>query len=421
MLVDAIVITGHGAGADVAVFAQRCIAKIAEMTGFGPAAEPGFFRFDKVANFHAFRQLSARANARKGSKPATCCHHCTLDYSVSLYCDAITEFGIFNDHAGTDGNLPAKPDLTFEYDIDVDETVFTGADCTANVQPCRIGKGDASMHEAFGLTCLVVALELGQLQPVVDSGDFLRRLRVEAFDGDVTGNREGDQISQVVLALSVIRLQVAKQRLHLCCIQRKDAGIYLIDLALVGIGIGVLNDCANLTISVADDAPELGRLGKLSSDEPEMAMLGNSHTACQSLASHQRHIAVHDEHGRIVAYARQCLLHGMTGTALFALLHPAQVRLGHCSGDSSPDFGSLVADDDMGLAGFESGYCGQHMLEQGPSSQPVQHFGIRRAHPRALARGKDDDLEWNVYLFVEFGHSCFVNLSRQSLPDEAQL
>jgi len=37
------------------------------------------------------------------------------------------------------------------------------------------------------------------------------------------------------------------------------------------------------------------------------------------------------------------------------------------------------------------------MRQQGTAAQSVQHFGQRAFHPRAFARGHDDDIDWGCH------------------------
>ena len=67
VLVDAVVVAGDGASADVGAFADLRVAEIGEMAGLGAFAELRFLGFDEVADVRVLADLAAGAEVREGA------------------------------------------------------------------------------------------------------------------------------------------------------------------------------------------------------------------------------------------------------------------------------------------------------------------------------------------------------------------
>ena len=79
----------------------------------------------------------------------------------------------------------------------------------------------------------------------------------------------------------------------------------------------------------------------------------------------------------------------MRGAELWFLHHEFDVAM---CGQRATDSFSLVTDDDRDGCWGEPAGRGEHMLDHGPARHFVQHLGARGLHPRALAGGKDDNV-----------------------------
>ena len=68
MLVDAVVVAGDGAGADVDAGADDGVAEVGEVVGLGAFAERGFLGFDEVADVGAFADVALGAEVGVGAE-----------------------------------------------------------------------------------------------------------------------------------------------------------------------------------------------------------------------------------------------------------------------------------------------------------------------------------------------------------------
>ena len=65
---DAVVVAGDGAGADVDALADDGVAEVAEVVGLGAFADGGFLGFDEVADVGSFADAAFGTEARVGAE-----------------------------------------------------------------------------------------------------------------------------------------------------------------------------------------------------------------------------------------------------------------------------------------------------------------------------------------------------------------
>ena len=163
-----------------------------------------------------------------------------------------------------------------------------------------------------------------------------------------------------------------------------EAGVDLMDCALTRRGVAFLDDTLHTTCRAAQDPPITCGIGRLHHQQRD-TIHGRILQRLQCPGRHQRDIAVEDER-RSVGQMRQGLGHGMSRTALLALLHPAQIITGTCGLNRR----HAVPSDHMDRLRGQRPRRGQHMSQQGLAAERLQHLGQRTVHARALARGKHD-------------------------------
>lgn len=114
------------------------------------------------------------------------------------------------------------------------------------------------------------------------------------------------------------------------------------------------------------------------------------HQRAHRLGSQQWHVSVdHHDGAGAVRDGVQGDPHGVPGPELLGLEHGRGVR-----GDLAqvgPDLvGAVPHHDDCAVRGQRRGGA-QHVTEQRPAEQRVQHLGQCRLHPLALTGGENDD------------------------------
>ena len=71
VFVDAVVVAGNDACADVGSFVYYGVAKIGEVAGFDALVKPGLLGFDEVADVDVFADFAAGAEASEGTDPGS--------------------------------------------------------------------------------------------------------------------------------------------------------------------------------------------------------------------------------------------------------------------------------------------------------------------------------------------------------------
>src|SRR5690606_2324084 len=125
--VDAIVVAGDGAGADIDSTANTGIADVAEVIDLAAWADLGLPGLDKIAHPGVRPQCGARPQTGKRPDVDTPAEgHRAFDHGIGLDYRAIADHCVADMAVGADMHIAAKADAAFEDAVDVDERVFTG-------------------------------------------------------------------------------------------------------------------------------------------------------------------------------------------------------------------------------------------------------------------------------------------------------
>src|SRR6185369_15002093 len=89
------------------------------------------------------------------------------------------------------------------------------------------------------------------------------------IDADCPTTRKDDlgDVCQIVLTLIVSRLDFAKRSIQLFSLEAVDAGVDLLDEALLIIGVSVLDDLLKRVVLIANDATVTGRVFKTNTQD----------------------------------------------------------------------------------------------------------------------------------------------------------
>ena len=71
VLLNAVVVTGNGAGADVDPCSDLAVADVAEMVGLGALAQGRLFYFDKITDMHILIEAGTGADAGERADPVS--------------------------------------------------------------------------------------------------------------------------------------------------------------------------------------------------------------------------------------------------------------------------------------------------------------------------------------------------------------
>ncbi len=203
-------------------------------------------------------------------------------------------------------------------------------------------------------------------------------------DGVTVLDEEADRVGQVELALGVLRLEAVEHGPELLAAEDVDRGVDLADLQLLSGRVGRLDDRAQVTVAVADDAAVRARVGGREREYGRRGALAavRLEQLAEQLARQQRRVAREDENvGRAPVERGARGADGVAGAERLLLhrhLEPLE-RIAALGG----------ADDDEWIGAEGAGRL-EHPVDHPPPEQPVQVFRGRRAHAGAEAGGHHD-------------------------------
>ena len=203
MLVEAVVVAGNGAGADVDTAAQRGVADVAQMVNLAARANARFFGFHEIADARAGRQSRARAQASVGSDAARLIQHRILKVAHRVHRTAGPHAGVAQHAVGSDAHALAQNHLPFEHAIHIDKHVSPTIQRAAHINARGIGEGHTGAHQRLCLARAVAAFRLGKLAALVDSQHVPGAIGAQNAHAMPRRHRHGQHVGQVVLALRV--------------------------------------------------------------------------------------------------------------------------------------------------------------------------------------------------------------------------
>ncbi len=366
------------------------------MADLAVGADARLLGLDEIADFRAVGHPGTRAQARKRSDAAGGSHIGILDHRVFMNDGTIGDAGVAQHAIGANPDPVAEHHIAFDDHVDVDHRVTTVTQTATQIETCRVDQRQAGEHQRARLAALVAALEHRQLLPVIDPGNLFLAGRCQRLHDHAVAGRQRDDIGQVVLALGIVVAEPPEPVAQLRGRHGHDAGVDLADGTLGAARVLVLDDCRDPPVLIAPDASITARVGKLDGQQCQRAFLGNRHQFAQGTFPHQWHIAIQNQRDAPVGESGQCLLHRVSGTELALLHHPVCVT----GGKGGPDLFRAMSDHDMKILRAEQRRGIGHMLQQRASGKAVQHFRQIGHHAGALARGKNDDLEWHPGLLA---------------------
>ena len=387
MLIHAIVVAGDDAGADVHPFTHLGVAHVGEMVGLAVTAEPAFLHFHEIADVHFIGKLALRPDARERSYPHPRTDAGALQHAVGEHFGVVADLAIADDRVGADAHPVAEFHLAFEHAVDVDAHITAAAQLAAHVDARRVPQHHALLHEPIRKALPERRFSGSQLFTVVDTGHFAFLRCRHAIDQHALRRRHGDDVGEVILLLGIVVTQLREPAAQQPRLAGHQAGIDLVDAALLRAGILVLHDTLHLALGIAQYAAVTRGLRDPGGEHRQFAAAGGIGQSPQGPGTHQRYIAVQHQHGVIVGDGGQGLHERMTGAQLLRLQHPLHPRLFECGGHLV----AAVAVHHMDRGGFERRRGMQHMFEQRLAAQRLQHLGQIGIHPLALACGQDDD------------------------------
>ena len=237
-----------------------------------------------------------------------------------------------------------------------------------------------------------------QLHPVVDAQHLVGVVRGNRGHRQPGAAEQRHHVGEVLLAGGVLGGQPRQRHPQRTRGEDVHPGVDLGDGALGGVGVLLLDDGDEQARAVAHDPAVPGRV-------VDHRRQHRGRRSCRVVGGQQRGEGAGGEQGRVTGghdhgpvpgrrrpggvEGRERRAQGVAGPALL-LLHGGEGRWVQRR-DVGGDRLATVPDDHDGGRGLQGAARGEHVAQQGPAADRVQHLRRGRHHPGALARGEDHE------------------------------
>ena len=329
VLVNTIVVRGDVAAADVGVFPDDRIARVAEVGQLGAVTDLDVLCFVERADLAVFAEhgvfaeVAERPNGRAGADAGFGCVG-ALDGCV-LPDVGVAQSRVWADHralphrgAANELNVRQQGHVLGQSDIDIDPRGFRILDRHTFAHPLF---GDAAVEftpEGRELDAVVRAFNL----PLI--GGHGRGDAVAVFTHDA------EHVGQVHLALCVIGRYAGKRGTQFVRRERVDAGVDLVDESLFVGRVLVFDDARDVAVLITHDASVTCWVVDRCGQDGRRVAFGfvALNEFGQKLRGQQRNVAVGYEHGAFVEVVHRfkANLDGAAGAWDLVLVDDAHVR-----------------------------------------------------------------------------------------------
>ena len=281
--------------------------------------------------------------------------------------------GVGNHAVGANAHALAQRDLALEHAVDIDRHILRAGQGAAHIQPGRVGQAHTLLHELQGHALLPGALQLSQLNRAVDASHLQRIGNAMGHHRQAIGHSELDHIGEVILALRIVGVEPGQPVFELPRRCGHDAAVDLLDLALLGAGVFVLDDGLH-RLTGAQNTPITRGVGKCDGQQGQPLASAGSQQRAQGIGTGQGHITREHQHHALIAEQRGSLQHRVAGTELWLLAHA--LRLPGAGSRCGPrhmglDFSRTVTRHHHHLARLQRSRSVKHMLQQRPAREQV--------------------------------------------------
>src|SRR5487761_594957 len=184
---DAVVIAGDGAGADVAALAHRAVAEIGQMVRLDARRQARILHLDEIADVDLVGKLRTGTQARKRTDAGVVAYGGADDVAEGWNLDALA-------------HLHARP----EHHKRTDDGVAAELGVGAEEDGLWRGEGDAGFHRGVAQTLLHHRFGIGELVARIDAQQLGGVAFGRATD-EALAARQADDVGEILLALRVVR------------------------------------------------------------------------------------------------------------------------------------------------------------------------------------------------------------------------
>ena len=242
VLVDAVVITGDGASADVDVCSDVGVAEVVEVVRLGGATEANILGLNEVANVSVFADVTGWAKVRVRAEDGVAAYHGLVKDAAVADEDAVAEGRVLDDRVGTDAAIGTDAGVAEELDVRLDGGVR--ADFHGGINDGGFGAEDrdATCHELASIGETYGCIEVHHLGDGVGTEDLVDTMGFDGDDALAFGDEHGGDIGEVELAVGVVGVEGVELGEESCGLESVDAGVDLGCAELVGAERFLLDD-----------------------------------------------------------------------------------------------------------------------------------------------------------------------------------
>ena len=241
VLVDTVVVGGDRAGPEVRAGADLRVADVRKVWDFRPGADIGVLQLHEGAGLGAVGEAGAGADVRERADLAVVADLGFAGHGVGDH-GALAHHDVDEVRVGADDRARRDRRASLEDRARQEAHVGLEHHRRVDVRARRVDHRHAVEHPAPVDAAAQHRLRVGELHPIVHAhcfGGVVRRNR----DHLVTrGPEHLDRVGEVVLALRVLRAQPAQRGREQVAAEAVDRRVDLVDLALLDVGVGVLDD-----------------------------------------------------------------------------------------------------------------------------------------------------------------------------------
>ena len=392
VLVHPVVVRHDRAGADVGALADLGVADVAEVGHLRALADHRVLRLDEAADLALRAEVRAGAQVGEGADGRALADHGEQRVGAD-HLGAGADLGVAQGGVRADHGLGADVAGAVQLDAGADDRVLADGDIRIDPGGGRVDDRHPVPHVPLQGATVQLGAELGELEPVVDPLDHHHVGGDQGADRAAVGAGDPEHIGEVHLALGVVGADAGEGVAQHRDVEGVDAGVDLVDLALLRGGVLVLDDAEHLAaVLAAQDAAVAGGVGHPGGEHGHggagALVLGDQLT--QGRGIQQRHVPVGDQHGALGGGdPLEPALDGASGAWDVVLIGDGD--LGIVLGEVGGDAVALVPQHHHQLAGAGAlgGVDGVHQERAAPDL--VHDLGGAGLHSRPGPGGQDDD------------------------------
>src|SRR6266850_3105703 len=210
--VEAVVVAGDRARADVCFRADLRIAEIREVHRLGALADGALLQLDEIADARIRFQMIVRAKAREGADDHAVVEAALRHYTMRLDSYVVAQSRVGEHASRSNGAAHANFRFAEQLHARFDDRVFTRDDLRIDHDRFRQLDGHAGIHERAALPLPEDAVDFGKVRSRVAAKNFARIRSYMGEDGLALRVQDPNGVSQIKLAMLVVRFHLSESR-----------------------------------------------------------------------------------------------------------------------------------------------------------------------------------------------------------------